>query len=190
MLRSRRPLLLLLGGLGLALGLGVFVLVSCGLGGYLLGSRAVRSDNNSGSSLQAGMEAPDFQMTTIYGKTQHLSDLRSQPVLLNFWATWCGPCVVEVPILQSYADKYAQELVIVGVNADEPRSDVLDFTEDHALTFPIVLDPDSSIQDLYRIRAFPTSYFIDAQGIIQAVHIGSLTSELLDDYLAEIGVGK
>jgi peroxiredoxin len=187
---SSRTLVLVLAALGGAVILGAAVLVSCGVGGYLLGARVLNANPVVSSQLAVGTQAPDFQMTTIYGETMKLNDLRSKAVMLNFWATWCGPCVEEMPTLQSYFEKYGQELVIIGVNADEPRSDVVDFTEDNSLTFPIVLDPDSRIQDLYKIRGYPTSYFIDAQGVIRAVHIGSLSETLLDEYLAEIGVGK
>lgn len=180
----------MLAGLGVSLALGAVLLVSCGLGGYLLGARVLNLNQGETSTLAVGAQAPDFQMTTIYGETMRLSDLRTQAVMLNFWATWCGPCVEEMPTLQLISEKYEQELIILGVNADEPRSDVVDFTEENSLTFPILLDSDSRIQDIYHIRAFPTSYFIDAEGVIRAVHIGSLTGSLLDDYLAEIGVGK
>lgn len=165
-------------------------MASCGLGAYLLGSRLAGSGAENSSGLGEGSEAPDFLVTSIDGESIRLSDLRQKAVMLNFWATWCGPCVEEMPLLQAYAEKYSQDLVILGINADEPRRDVVKFVEDHGLTFPVFLDPDSRVQDLYNIHAFPTSFFIDREGVIRGFHIGSLSESLLDGYLQDIGVGE
>ena len=190
MRKASGNLLLVFGGLAIGVGLGVLLLVSCGLGGYLIGSLLVKSEKQDVSQTIVGMEAPEFKLTTIYGESMRLSELRTRAVMLNFWASWCGPCVEEMPTLQAYSEKYEQDLIILGINADEPRSDVVGFVEQHSLSFTILLDPDSRIQDLYSIRAFPTSYFIDQEGVVRAVHIGSLSESLLVGYLEKIGVGK
>ncbi|OGO61199.1 MAG: hypothetical protein A2032_04740 [Chloroflexi bacterium RBG_19FT_COMBO_49_13] len=190
MRKAGNNLLLLLAGLAVGIGLGVLLLVSCGLGGYLISSQVVKSGAEDETLPKVGMEAPDFRLTSIYGESMRLSELHSRAVMLNFWASWCGPCVDEMATLQAYAEKYAQGLIILGINADEPRRDVVDFVEQHSLSFPILLDPDSRVQNLYNIRAFPTSYFIDQDGFVRAFHIGVLSASLLDGYLEEIGVGE
>jgi thiol-disulfide isomerase/thioredoxin len=190
MRKTGNSLILVFAGLAVGVGMGVLLLVSCGLGGYLIGSRLLKSDSGNESLSIVGAEAPDFRLTTVYGESLRLSELRSQAVMVNFWASWCGPCVEEMPIIQAYSENYDPDLIVLGVNADEPRRDVVDFVELNNLSFPILLDPDSRVQDLYNIRAYPTSFFIDPEGIVRAVHVGSLTESLLDGYLEEIGVGK
>jgi thiol-disulfide isomerase/thioredoxin len=190
MSKSHSNLLLVIAGLAVGLGVGGLFLVGCGLGGYLIGSRVLRTVKVQNAQSSIGTTAPDFMVTSIYGDSMRLSDLSGRPIMLNFWASWCGPCVEEMPILQAFSERYSNELMILGINADEPREDVLDFVEQNELTFPMLMDPDSRIQDLYRIRAFPTSYFIDQNGIIRAVHIGTLSEALLDRYLEQIGVSE
>ena len=105
-----------------------------------------------------GKPAPDFTAETLGGDTITLGDLRGSPVALNFWATWCVPCTVEMPALESAAARYAdQNLVVLAVNAGEPANVVGAFMDEYNLTFPALLDPDGGILDLYAIRK-PDTY--------------------------------
>lgn len=190
MQKSGNNILLVFAGLAIGVGLGFLLLASCGLSGYLIGARVVNSGSHEDEQPKVGSVAPDFKLTTISGEPIRLSELRSQAVILNFWATWCGPCVEEMAIIQSYSEEYAQDLIVLGINADEPLRKVSSFVDQHGLSFPVLLDPDSRIQDLYKVRAFPTSYFIDTEGTIRAIHIGLLSESLLVGYLEQIGVGE
>jgi peroxiredoxin len=135
--------------------------------------------------------APDFNLLNIQGEEIHLSRLRGQPTLINFWATWCAPCRLEMPAMQDRFDKFSAEgLQILAVNFDEPLEDVQAFADEFNLTFNVLLDPGGIIQRAYRIRGYPTSFFLDANGVIRVIHIGVMTERQLDDYLAEIGVGE
>jgi cytochrome c biogenesis protein CcmG/thiol:disulfide interchange protein DsbE len=108
-------------------------------------------------------------------------------VILNFWATWCAPCRVEMPALQAASERYAdQGVVLLAVNASESRDQVADYMDELGLTFPAVLDPQGEIIDLYEVRVFPTTIWIDAEGVVRAEHYGALDDALIDDYLAEI----
>jgi peroxiredoxin len=130
---------------------------------------------------EVSAHAPDFTLQTLDGETVSLSDLRGQMVLINFWATWCGPCKLEMPIIQArYNDR---ELVVLAINFNENAERVQMFVDDLELTFPILLDPGGSIQELYRVRGYPTSYFVDADGVIRILHIGDMTEETIDQYL-------
>lgn len=132
-----------------------------------------------------GALAPGFQSETPAGEPISLEALRGRPVVLNFWATWCGPCRVEMPALQRASERYAGDgLTILAVNAMEPADRVTGFMEELGLTFPAVLDPDGEILDLYGVRVFPTTIVVDAEGRIRAEHYGPLTDELIDEYLA------
>lgn len=115
-------------------------------------------------------------------------DLRGKVVLLNFWATWCAPCRVEMPTLQSRHERYPEQLVVVGIDFDEPKKNVAAFVEEFGLTFPILLDPGGKVQDDYHIRGYPTTIFLDKTSLVQIVHIGIMTEDQLDDYLIEMGV--
>jgi thiol-disulfide isomerase/thioredoxin len=115
-----------------------------------------------------------------------LVDLRGQVVLINFWATWCGPCKLEMPAIQArYNDG---GFAVLAVDFDEPADRVQAFVNDLDLSFSILLDPGGVVQELYRVRGYPTTFFVDADGIIRVLHIGEMSEEILDQYLAQMGV--
>ncbi len=134
-----------------------------------------------------GEPAPDFSAQTPQGETITLSELRGRPVAINFWATWCAPCRAEMPALQAAADIYSADgLVVLAVNAGEPPDVVQRFMDEQGLSFPALLDERGEIVDLYGVEFFPTTYWIDAQGIAQAKHFGAMTEDLIDAYLSEL----
>ena len=181
-------ILFLLGGLSAGLGLGLLILL------FLRSDRPVqeRLDLAQAGSLpaapKAGSPAPDFELETLNGQQLRLEDLRNSPVVINFWATWCIPCEAEMPLLQESYTRYP-ELEILAVNFAESSATVQTFVDKHDLSFEILLDPRALVQNLYRVRGYPTTYFVDEDGLIQAVHIGVLNQRQLDKYLEQIGVG-
>lgn len=135
-----------------------------------------------------GARAPLFELNSLKGDHVRLEDYQGRVVLLNFWATWCGPCRFEMPAIQ---DRYENtELEVLAVNFDEPEDLVQSFVEELALTFPILMDPGASIQQLYQVRGYPTTYLIDEAGVIQVVHIGFMDEQQLDAYLGDLGVSN
>ena len=150
----------------------------------VLGSGLVLAGCSSGSTSDGGSEtemlAPDFQLPSLDGQTINLSDFRGKPVLLNFWATWCGPCELEMPFLQEiYEDEEWSEkgLVMLAVDIGEPPARVKDFMERLGLSFTVLLDIDQDVALKYNIRAIPTTFFIDKDGIIQETKIGAFTGK-------------
>jgi peroxiredoxin len=136
-----------------------------------------------------GAIAPDFTLMNLEGDEVQLSSLGGQPVLINFWATWCAPCRVEMPAIQSRYEKFKdQGLEVLAVDFDEPADIVADFRDEFGLTFQILLDPGAAVQKLYRNRTYPTTYFIDPDGIIQVQHFGPMTGGQIDENLAKIGL--
>jgi peroxiredoxin len=134
--------------------------------------------------------APDFRLQNLDGEEVQLSDFRGSPVLINLWATWCGPCRLEMPAIQDRFELFEGDgLVVLAVDFDEPVSVVQDFRDELGLTFQILLDPGANVQNLYRNRNYPSSFFVDEEGVIQVHHIGVMTEGQLDENLAEIGVG-
>jgi thiol-disulfide isomerase/thioredoxin len=109
-------------------------------------------------------------------------------VLVNFWATWCDPCRVEMPDLQRRADRWPDRLSVLGVDFDEPEADVRAFQQDLGLTFPLLLDPGAGVQEKYRIIGYPTTVFVDEGGIVRVRHTGLMSPEQLDEYLASLGL--
>jgi len=136
-----------------------------------------------------GALAPEFTLFSLEGDQVSLADLRGHPVLINFWATWCAPCRIEMPHIQDRFERYAdQGFVVLAVDFDEPAGQVEAFRDELGLTFDILLDPGADVQELYRNRSYPTTFFVDEQGVIQVQHIGVMTEGQLDLNLATIGL--
>jgi len=129
-----------------------------------------------------GFLAPDFSLQTADGETIRLSELRGRPVLINVWASWCIPCRSEMPALERVYQQYRDlGFEILGINStvqDDPIKAVT-FAKQQGLTFPILLDNEGEVTKTYQVRALPTSFFVDANGIIQEVVVGGPMSEAL-----------
>jgi len=129
-----------------------------------------------------GFPAPDIELATADGNIIKLSDLRGQPIILNFWASWCPPCRAEMPAIQAVYQVYQNDgLMILAVNASnqDDMNDANAFITGLNLTFPIFFDRTGHAQDAYKVSALPTTFFIDRDGIIQSVVIGGPIAEAL-----------
>lgn len=129
---------------------------------------------------QAGEVAPDFRFTLPDGTTTKLNELRGKKVLINFWATWCGPCQEEMPDLQQAHEQAGDDLVIIGVNKAEDAAAVASFVKDVPVTFPLVLDPDSDIAYRYGARNLPMSFFVNTDGTINMVKLGIMDEAFIE----------
>lgn len=130
--------------------------------------------------IQAGGPAPDFQLLGLDGQTVSLVSLRGRPVMLNFWATWCNPCRMEMPFIQEVFEDTEwkeQELVILAVNLGEDASKVTKFLEDNGFSFTVLLDTDGSVAENYDVSGIPTTFFIDKNGIIKDRKTGTFSSK-------------
>lgn len=130
--------------------------------------------------IQIGMPAPDFVLETLDGELVRLSDYRGKKVFLNFWASWCGPCRDEAPVMQNFyetsPDDSNHEILAVNMTTKElSEDDVTAFVQKHGLSFPIVLDPNGEVEKLYQIMAYPTSYIVNADGIITYAFKGPIS---------------
>lgn len=137
---------------------------------------------------EVGALAPNVPLTSLDGQSSSIKDYRGRIVLLNFWATWCVPCQVEMPIIQDFADRHPQQMAVLAVNVDESPEVVQEFVNKLALHFQIVMDPGGEITAIYKVRGFPTTYFIDQDGIIRFQHIGVLNANQVAEYLRQLGV--
>jgi peroxiredoxin len=124
---------------------------------------------------KVGQIAPDFELERLDSGEAWLTDFRGHPVVLNFWATWCQPCRQEMPQFVKAYDKYKDDgLVIIGLNLQEGRDLIRPFADDFGMAFPILIDRDGDVGDEYRLLGLPTTYFIDADGVIRSVYSGPL----------------
>ncbi len=178
---SRAPVILLLGGIAAGAVMALAVLSAGPRSAPAPGQTALPTAIPD--RVIVGEPAPDFSASTQAGGVIRLSSLyRDTPVAVNFWATWCGPCRVEMPALQqAFA---AGQINVVAVNAGEQPEVVSAYMQELGLTFPAALDPDGSIIALYGIRVFPTTVILDSRGIVRAEHLGPLTPDLIDRYVA------
>lgn len=132
--------------------------------------------------------APDFELSSLGGEVIALSDYRGQAVMINFWAIWCPPCRAELPLIESFAERHADDLVVMAINMGEDQTNVYHFVNEFGYDLLFLLDPSTSVGSKFMVRGLPTSIFIDADGLIQARHIGILDETLLRDYLSQAGV--
>ena len=143
--------------------------------------RAARLGALDPNAPQKGEPAPDFILRSLDGQTIRLSELRGRLVLLNFWATWCGPCKAEMPDLQAVYEEHKDELVVLAVNVEgrsleESRRLAVDFRDELGLTFPIVLDsPNGDVFHQYKLKGMPDSFFVDREGILREVSYGPMS---------------
>ena len=147
----------------------------------------VASLPNDSGVLKVGDPAPAFTLQDVDGNEVALADFQGQPVILNFWATWCAPCRIEMPELQATYEKYQDDgLVILALNQDEAAETVRSFFyHQFGLTFTPVLDVDQLIAQEYGVFNYPSTYFVNRDGEITAVHRGPVLQAQIEGYLAD-----
>lgn len=182
---SARATLLILGG-GLLIGLAIGLVVFVGLP-PAQSAGATAAGGTPAPAPIVGSPAPDFNLQNIAGQATALSALKGKPMLINFWATWCGPCRIEMPAIETaYQQHKAEGFTVLAVDADEPLADVVAYVNALGLSFEVLMDPGLVVNDLYRVRAYPTSYFVDRNGVVAVLQIGSMTESQLQKNLEKI----
>lgn len=129
--------------------------------------------SSSTFAFSAGEMAPDFALSSSTGKNVRLKELRGQVVLINFWASWCGPCRQEMPLLDGIYKKYSKlGFVILGVNVEQDNSKAKTYLHDVPVTFPILYDPKNELTKTYNVNAMPTTVIVDRNGKVRYIHAG------------------
>jgi thiol-disulfide isomerase/thioredoxin len=116
--------------------------------------------------------APDFKLTSLDGKPLTLAALEGKVVLLNFWATWCGPCRAEIPDLVALQDRYKGRLQIIGLNVDDEEADIKQYVEETGINYPVAMTSNDVRLQFGGIPALPTSFVLDTQGRVVQKHVG------------------
>lgn len=136
-----------------------------------------QTDNKSYGELSEGDAAPDFAADLVSGDKFVLSENSGRVVLLNLWATWCGPCVEEMPAFEKLNSEYGDEVIILGVNCVENKNTVDGFIEENGYTFPIAYDLDGIITHRYPTQGIPYTLVIGKDGVIKNIYLGSAGME-------------
>ena len=147
---------------------------------------AVLLTSGGGQKTRGGGDAaPAFTLPNLQeGKgAVSLASYRGTPVLVNFWATWCTPCVQEMPMLEAAHQRFGSKVQFIGIDRQDYRPDALAFVQRTHVTYPSASDPDATLDGSYRLRGMPTSVFIDARGRVVQRVTGPLTRAQLDDGL-------
>ncbi len=142
------------------------------------------------SSLAAGsmegQQAPDFALKSSTGENMRLSEYRGDVVMINFWATWCGPCQQEMPHLDALYSRYQRVgFNLLGVNVDVDTGRAMDMIEDLGVNFPVLFDPRGEVSKLYGVSSMPFTIIVDREGTVRYVHDG-YESGYEDMYLDQI----
>lgn len=136
--------------------------------------------------------APDFEGRTLDGEKFRLSDLRGKMVLINVFASWCGPCRLEMPhIVEASNQLSKEEVAFIGINLQEDPETVARFKEEFDIDFPLLLNKNGDLTyDLFTPIGLPTSWFIDSEGVVRYVFSGAMTQDFLLDILDDIQEGR
>jgi peroxiredoxin len=124
--------------------------------------------------------APTFSLPDLMGRPVSLSELKGQVVLITIWATWCPPCRAEMPTIQATYEQYhARGFMVLAINQAEDSRSVAAFMQQYGLTFPALLDSESTVSQLYQVRALPSSFFVDRNGIVRVVYRGPMPRSII-----------
>jgi thiol-disulfide isomerase/thioredoxin len=139
---------------------------------------------------------PDYQATALGGTPAYFSDYAGKALVINFWATWYPPCRREMPLLESTYQKYKeQNVVFIGISVDESPGMVADYVKSVGVTYPIWENgvsrreagtSDTAMSRLFGVVGFPTTYFVDPNGVIQSSYVGELNQAILDQRISAL----
>lgn len=158
-----------------------------GLKSLLLGSLlCILAGTTLASSALTGQEAPDFALKSASGSNMRLSEYRGEVVMINFWATWCGPCRQEMPLLDDLYNRYQRVgFQLLGVNIDDDSRRAMQMVEELGVNFPVLFDETKEVSRLYDVEAMPVTVLVDRSGTVRHVHLGYKPG-YEEKYLSEI----
>ena len=165
----------------------VWLFALLALAGVFFSTAAGRRRGLLGGSGAVGLRAPAFTLPSLASGPVSLRSLRGRPVLLNFWATWCPNCKVELPVLARFARLEGNRVHIVGIDEREPASLVAPFVASHGYPWTFLLDRSGNVGDAYGVTALPTSFFLNAAGSVRQRYTGPMSLGQMKAFLREAG---
>ncbi len=180
--KSSNNLMKIVIGLWVGIFLGALILGGLVLTGKITLGGSAEQEFPPLARIESGTLANDFQLNDLEGEAVRLSDLRGKVVVINFWATWCVPCIQEMPMFDAYASQYSG-IVMLGIDQAESHEQVLPYNERMGLKYPILLDLNAKVSDLYKVSLLPSTFFIDKQGMVRFRHYGIMSPDQLVYYL-------
>jgi len=151
--------------------------------GAVVAAVLLTSGGKKTGAARGGAAAPNFNLPSLQdGKGPvSLASFKGTPVLVNFWATWCVPCKDEMPLLEAAHKQWGSKVQFIGIDRQDYKPDAVKFAATAHVTYPLVSDPDATLDGAYRLRGMPTSVFIDRDGRIVQQVTGPVTKSQLDD---------
>lgn len=147
---------------------------------YALDLEPKQNSASNTTKVASAAPAPQFTAMDMQGKLVTLESLKGKPVFLNFWATWCPPCVQEMPHIQAMYEKYGDKMHFVVLNADASKEEVIEFMTEKGYKFPTYLNHDNNSINAYGIQSIPATFIIDAQGNLVKSEIGGLSKAQME----------
>jgi thiol-disulfide isomerase/thioredoxin len=135
-------------------------------------SDCARRRSESVTGIEIGSPAPNFQLPDLTGKEVTLNQYKGKIVLLDFWATWCVPCRMTMPLLEKLQKEYSDVMVQVAVNLEEPKNVVRDYVQAHGIHALVLLDEDGSVGQAYEVEGIPRQVLIDKNGVVRYIQTG------------------
>ncbi|MDO5629059.1 MAG: TlpA disulfide reductase family protein [Mobilicoccus sp.] len=129
-------------------------------------------------------EAPELSGSDLDGASRSLADLRGQVVLVNVWASWCGPCRDEIPVLQEASEEFGEGLAVLGINMRDRDRAARDLLTEFGADYPNIVDPDGTLSVEWGVVGIPMTFVVDAQGQLVDRHAGPVTAEWIDEAVA------
>jgi peroxiredoxin len=142
--------------------------------------------DQSPTEVNTSRPAPDFTLTDLNGNQVSLGDFSGQPVVVNFWATWCPPCLAEMPLLAEAYQREGGKIVFLAVSVDEPDSTVRRFAEKNDINLTILLDGGGRVASDYKVRGIPVTFFISRDGEVVVRYVGEMSPHTIEEGLKRI----
>jgi len=150
------------------------------IGGYAIGT-ALFGEERTGQ-IKPGQQPPEFKLADLEGGVHQLSDYAGQPVIVNFWGTFCPPCVKEMPEFERQYEKWKDKgLVVLAINLSEDTLTVNNFVKQFDLSYPILRDVNRKTEKQYGLRSYPTTFFVKADGSLMEAKVGGMTEEEINE---------
>lgn len=167
----------------------IFIGVSLNILGCSKGDNNQPQKNETNyNTIQEENKAPDFTLVSTDGKKINLSDYKGKIIILDFWATWCGPCRKGIPDLVSLQKSYKDKLVVIGISLDDERTknDILPFMKEYGVNYPVVYGTYEVTMNYGSIQAIPTSFIIDQKGNIVDKYLGLVSKEIFENRIKSL----